>query len=46
VVPPGRHHVELVYRDGAVERSLLASGAAVVLWIVIAAIGLVRRRRA
>jgi hypothetical protein len=42
-VPPGRHRVELAYRDRAVERSLLLSGAAVIVWIVVAAVGLVRR---
>jgi hypothetical protein len=45
VVPPGTHRVELTYRDRAIERSLLVSGAAVVVWIVIAAVGLVRRTR-
>jgi hypothetical protein len=42
-VPPGRHRVELAYRDRTVERSLLVSGAAVIVWIVVAAVGLVRR---
>jgi hypothetical protein len=45
VVPPGRHRVELAYRDRAIDRSLIVSGAAVVVWIVIAAVGLVRRTR-
>ena len=44
VVPPGRHRVELAYRDRTIERSILVSGAAVLLWIAVAAIGLVRRR--
>jgi hypothetical protein len=46
VVPPGRHRVELAYRDRTIERSLLVSGAAALLWLAVAANGLMRRRNA
>jgi len=46
VVPPGRHRVELAYRDRTIERSLVVSGAAALLWLAVAASGLVRRRTA
>ena len=44
-VPPGRHRVELAYRDRTIERSLLVSGAAIIVWLVLTAFGLVRRGR-
>jgi len=45
VVPPGRHHVELVYRDRSIEWSRLVSGTALLLGLGIGGLGLARRRR-